>query len=284
MKSVIIKIPLAGECVQHSDSPGALSTSIKGQQHMNNITKTASSGNSPFDSIRRTDENGQEYWLARQLQEMLGYKRWDKFLDCIEQAIENIGFSGQDTTDHVSLMEGLGTLDGLANPKPSVDYKLSRFGCYHLVLACPGKGKPKVALAKQYFVAKTRQAEVITADSFNSLHSTQLMGIRNALIDPGGVTPAQMGVLTEGVSPAVVAKIGALTNEQYIKLYLERRTSRVPQDIQDQKDAGLFNEAELKIADKTIERFDRLQKLASQNWQHTIASVTNQNALANALG
>jgi hypothetical protein len=277
-------MPIAGECFSTRIPIGGINLYARSTQ-MNSIIKAAPSGESPFDSIRHTEENGQECWYARELQKILGYKRWDKFLECIEQAIENIEFSSEDITKHISLKEGLGGSATLANPKISEEYKLSRFGCYHLVLACPGKGKPNVALAKQYFVAKTREAEIITAeaqviaaDNFDSLHSKQLSEIRDALTNPGSISTAEFAVLTDGISPALVAKIGALTNDQYVKLYLTLRNARVPQDIQDQKKAGVFTAAELKIADKTIERFDRLQKVADQKWQRAIGG-TIQKAL-----
>jgi hypothetical protein len=127
--------------------------------------------------------------------------------------------------------------------------------------------------------AQKSEAEVIAADSFNTLTSGQLMGIRNALANPSSLSPGELGVLTDGISPAVVAKVGALTNEQYIKLYLALRNARVAQDIQDQKDAGVFTKAGLKVADKTIERFDWLQKKANRTWQQAISSGLNQKAL-----
>lgn len=43
-------------------------------------------GASPFDQIRQVDEFGTEYWLARQLQPLLGYSRWQRFEETIERA------------------------------------------------------------------------------------------------------------------------------------------------------------------------------------------------------
>jgi hypothetical protein len=249
---------------------------------MNTITKAAPSGESPFDSIRHTNENGQEYWFARELQKILGYSKWQMFENAIEIGVENLESAIEDITGHLTSTSKLSTA---RNPVPLQDYKLSRIACYHIALACDSRGKPEVKAAKHYFATKAREAEVITAeaqviaaDSFDSLHSKQLSEIRDALINPGSVSTAEFAVLTDGISPTLVAKIGALTNDQYVKLYMTLRNARVPQDIQDQKKAGVFTVAELKIADKTIERFDRLQKVADQKWQRAIGG-TIQKAL-----
>ena len=50
---------------------------------------------SPFDSIRHFDDNGNEYWSARELQGLLGYERWERFDDTIERAKVAIKNTGQ---------------------------------------------------------------------------------------------------------------------------------------------------------------------------------------------
>ena len=121
----------------------------------------------------------------------------------------------------------------------------------------------------QSFRVKAYQAEVTTADSFDMLHSSQLCGIRNALGNPAGTTDAQMGVLCEGIPPAVVAKIGALTTDQYIKLLYKLKNSEVPENIEEQKRSGILTAAEMKIADKDIERFGQsgqIQQSSQRAW------------------
>ena len=54
---------------------------------------------SPFDSIRRTDEQG-EYWLARDLMTVMGYTLWQRFENPITQAIENLELTGDKASDH----------------------------------------------------------------------------------------------------------------------------------------------------------------------------------------
>jgi hypothetical protein len=112
---------------------------------------------SPFDSIRHHNEKGGEFWKGRELQKLLGYRRWDKFIGVIEIGIENLESAIGDITGHLISTGELGTL---ANPAPLQDYKLSRIACYHIALACDSRGKPEVKSAKHYFATKTREAEV----------------------------------------------------------------------------------------------------------------------------
>ena len=108
----------------------------------------AKSGESPFDRIRRTDENG-EYWVARELMSLLGYTQWRQFNDCIDIAIENLDINGDEASKHFL------RLTAKSRGRDAKDYKLSRYACYHVALACDGR-KPAVAAAKKYFVVKTQ--------------------------------------------------------------------------------------------------------------------------------
>lgn len=54
---------------------------------------------SPFDAIRQIDVNGQEYWSARDLQKLLGYKEWRKFEKAIERAMISCEIGGLDPND-----------------------------------------------------------------------------------------------------------------------------------------------------------------------------------------
>ncbi|EYE87347.1 hypothetical protein Q428_13805 [Fervidicella metallireducens AeB] len=69
---------------------------------MNNIEKY---NEKIFEKIKNINEYGLEYWYARELAEVLGYKRWDKFLNVIEKAKEACKNSGLDVLDHFSHVE-----------------------------------------------------------------------------------------------------------------------------------------------------------------------------------
>lgn len=108
---------------------------------------------SPFDSIRRIDESGDEFWYARELMPVLGYQVWRRFNDAIEIAKENLETVTEQVFDHFL------TLESKTQGRPRLDYKLSRLACYHVALSCDSRGNERVKLAKHYFAVKTRQAE-----------------------------------------------------------------------------------------------------------------------------
>jgi hypothetical protein len=122
------------------------------------ILSDSGTSTSLFDSIRHYDQNGSEFWKARELQKMLGYAKWQKFEAVIEIGTENLESVVGDTTHHLTPTGKLGTL---ADPAPLQDYTLSRLACYHIALACDSRGKPEVKAAKHYFAIKAREAEIL---------------------------------------------------------------------------------------------------------------------------
>jgi hypothetical protein len=127
----------------------------------NNITNTASSGNSPFDSIRRTDGTEVEFWLARELMPMLGYLKWERFgakesaqVSAVCRAIISCENSGGIVSDNFTHFPKQGTRQN----STSEDWSLSRYACY-LVAMNGDVTKPEVAAAQSYFAVKTLEAE-----------------------------------------------------------------------------------------------------------------------------
>jgi hypothetical protein len=120
-----------------------------------NLTLIDSNNNdSLFDSIRHYDNQGNEFWSARELMVVMGYTRWENFETAIASATENLELAGDVVYQHfrskVKKSKG----------RPSLDYELTRYGCYMTALSCDGR-KSEVALAKKYFAIKAREAEVI---------------------------------------------------------------------------------------------------------------------------
>ena len=123
-------------------------------------------GQNMFDSIRHVDENGNEYWLARELMTTLEYIKWQKFKLVIEKAIISCKVSNFNVLDHFT---GAGKMIKIANggQRKIVDYKLSRYACY--LIAQNGDARKKViALAQTYFAVQTRRQELSEKD-YNSL-------------------------------------------------------------------------------------------------------------------
>lgn len=140
---------------------------------------------SPFDRIRRFDEQGNEYWLARELMKLLGYTKWENFgakehgtvnksgnrsVSTISRAIISCSNSGLDYTHHFTHFPALGTRH---NSTPE-DWKLSRHACY-LIAMCGDVTKPAIAQAQSYFAVKTREAEVIIPAQNDRLRELELI-------------------------------------------------------------------------------------------------------------
>lgn len=118
---------------------------------------------SPFDAIRRINEQGQEYWSARDLQNPLGYSKWQDFDNAIQRAkiaCENSGHNPDDNfmDVHKPIISGKGREQEIE------DYHLSRFACY-LTAMNGDPRKPEIAAAQMYFAIKTREAETQQAQA-----------------------------------------------------------------------------------------------------------------------
>ena len=111
-----------------------------------------------FESIKRVDEDGNEYWSARELQKVLKYTQWRRFNDAIIKAKESCTNSNYDIQDHFA---DAGKMIKLAKGamRKIEDYKLSRYACY-LIAQNADPRKEVVALAQTYFAVQTRKQEL----------------------------------------------------------------------------------------------------------------------------
>ena len=82
-----------------------------------------------FENIKHVDDDGNEYWYARELQKVLEYKRWDKFYNVIESAQVACSISNNNVLDHFFQVGKMINLSKGGQRKIS-DYKLSRYACY----------------------------------------------------------------------------------------------------------------------------------------------------------
>ncbi|MDF5728882.1 MAG: DNA-damage-inducible protein [Rhizonema sp. PD38] len=121
---------------------------------MNIILQTES----PFDQIKNTDDADNEYWLARQLQPILGYKQWRRFEEAIERAKLACINVGDDDLAHFAKVGNLVERSQGGGSSQS-DYKLSRYACY-LTAMNGDPRKTEIAQAQSYFALKTREAEL----------------------------------------------------------------------------------------------------------------------------
>ena len=123
---------------------------------------------SPFETIRKANENGSEYWSARDLYKLLGYSTWQKFHYAIEQAKIACENSQQAVSDHFNLQVNM-IKAGKGAQRQIEDYQLTRYACY-LIIQNADPSKPIVALGQTYFAAQTRRQEI--ADELAALPST----------------------------------------------------------------------------------------------------------------
>lgn len=112
-----------------------------------------------FDDIRHVNEYGQEYWFARELQQILEYTEWRNFANIINKAKTACEKSNNLVYDHFVEVNKMVPI-GSGAEREVDDIMLSRYACYLIVM----NGDPRkavIALGQTYFAVKTRQQELI---------------------------------------------------------------------------------------------------------------------------
>lgn len=116
---------------------------------------------SPFEAIRRTDENGADFWSSRDLARVLDYADYDKFKAVIEKAKLNCSNTNQPADDHFRHAAEMITI-GKGGQREIEAIYVSRYGSYMIILNAD-PSKPTVALGKAYFAVQTRRQELSDA-------------------------------------------------------------------------------------------------------------------------
>lgn len=111
-----------------------------------------------FEDIKHFDEEGNEYWYARELQTALDYKEWRKFENVIYKAKIACNNSNIDINEQFVGIDKL-SINVNGGKRIINDYKLSRYACY--LIAQNGDSRKKtIALAQTYFAIQTRKQEL----------------------------------------------------------------------------------------------------------------------------
>ncbi|OIP11191.1 MAG: DNA damage-inducible protein D [Betaproteobacteria bacterium CG2_30_59_46] len=112
-----------------------------------------------FEAHAQQTEGGVEYWLARDIQHLLGYAKWDNFLNVLSKARTACEVSGHQALDHFAdVGKTIQMPKGAEKEVP--DLMLTRYACY-LIAQNGDPKKPEIAFAQTYFAVQTRRAELI---------------------------------------------------------------------------------------------------------------------------
>ena len=115
--------------------------------------------NNIFENIKHIDEDGNEFWYARELMKALDYHDWRNFDRTIKKAViaANLSFPNENywgVEVNNPIISGKGKVEYIK------DYKLSRMGCY-LVAQNGDSNKLEIAIAQSYFAIQTRKMEIV---------------------------------------------------------------------------------------------------------------------------
>ena len=135
-----------------------------------------------FEGARQMDEDGNEYWFARDLAPLLDYQQWRNFMQVIDKARQACEKSGRAVADHfadISKMVDIGS----GAQREVADVRLSRYACY-LIVQNGDPTKPVIANGQTYFALQTRRQELNDDEKFARLSEDEKrLAIRNELAE-----------------------------------------------------------------------------------------------------
>ena len=135
-----------------------------------------------FEGVRQLDEDGNEYWLARDLAPLLDYQDWRNFMQVVEKARIACRKSERVVEDHfgdVTKMVGIGS----GAQREIADVRLSRYACY-LIVQNGDPSKLVIANGQTYFAMQTRRQELNDSEKFSQLSENEKrLAIRNELAE-----------------------------------------------------------------------------------------------------
>ena len=163
-----------------------------------------------FESIKHVDDDGNEYWYARELQKILQYNKWENLEKVIVKAIIACKTSNYSVSEHFPDVRKMINL-GNGGQREVLDYKLSRYACY--LIAQNGDSRKKViALAQTYFAIQTRKHELLEQE-YNNLTEDEKRFYQRDLTKKGNYS------LNQTAAKAGVKNFDKFHNAGYKGLY-----------------------------------------------------------------
>ena len=163
-----------------------------------------------FERIKHIDENGLEYWEARELMKVLEYNKWENFHKVIKKAMVACELSNNSIFDHFPEFRKMVEI-GSKTKRETIDYKLSRYACY-LIVQNGNPNKEVIALAQTYFAIQTRKQE-LTEEYFKSLDEDgRRLVVRGQTVDKNKL-------LYKAAKDSGFKNYGKFTNYGYKGLY-----------------------------------------------------------------
>jgi DNA-damage-inducible protein D len=111
-----------------------------------------------LEKVKRTSPKGTDYWMAREINGLLGYPTWREFENVIGRAIEACSGTDIDPTNHFVATHKMVEI-GSGAKRAAADFFLSRAACY-LIAMNGDPSKPEIAAAQAYFAVQTRRMEI----------------------------------------------------------------------------------------------------------------------------
>jgi DNA-damage-inducible protein D len=130
-----------------------------------------------FEAHSQKTEKGVEFWFARDLQNLLGYSKWENFTKVVTKAKISCETSGIDTEDHFMDIEKKVQL-GSGSSRTIHDIMLTRYSCY-LIAQNGDPKKDQIAFAQSYFALQTRKLELIEKriNEWERLHARKKLSL-----------------------------------------------------------------------------------------------------------
>lgn len=120
-----------------------------------------------FENAKKFHSNGDEFWSARDLQQILGYQKWGNFVRVIEKAQMACEIAGNLISDHFAEVGKMVSI-GSGAMREQQDFQLSRYACY-LIVQNGDPSKPVIANGQTYFAVQTRRQEIADDQAFSEL-------------------------------------------------------------------------------------------------------------------